>query len=403
MSKQLHKRLSKEFVEEILEAFNDHRIAEEKACELLGIKRAQLYKLRQRWLQCLIGQKAFTLYSRKESAFHRLPEEVERWLHEELHFIQKKASVYRARFNFAVLAEEAQKVFGYPFHRETIRYFALRHGYYHALPEEKHKVYVRFEIPGPGFLFQHDTSKHRWVPALGGFQYLILTKDDYSRRFVGAQLVERESSYEHLETARNTVEEYGLPLAYYVDQHKIFRFVEHRGVHVKYALGLDEGEVQFKRALKSLEVGLIYTEEGSPEAKGKVEKAFDYLQRRIPYLCERHNIRTLMEARKVLTDEVAFYNEERPHAETGEIPLKRWEDALRAGNGYLRPLDPSLNLDLVFSLHYQRVVKKDGTFSFKGKEYKLRQCAGRQVTVCLIPKKKILVAWDDKKVGDFPL
>jgi hypothetical protein len=403
MSRQLHKRLSKEFVEEILEAFNDHRIAEEKACELLGIKRAQLYKLRQRWLQCLIGKKPFTLYSRKESAFHRLPEEVECWLHEELYFIQKKASVYRARFNFAVLAEEAQKVFGYRFHRETIRYFALRHGYYHALPEEKHKVYVRFETPGPGFLFQHDTSKHRWVPALGGFQYLILTKDDYSRRFVGAQLVERESSYEHLETARNTVEEYGLPLAYYVDQHKIFRFVEHRGVHVKYALGLDEGEVQFKRALKTLEVGLIYTEEGSPEAKGKVEKAFDYLQRRIPYLCERHNIRTLMEARKVLTDEVAFYNEERPHAETGEIPLKRWEDALRAGNGYLRPLDPSLNLDLVFSLHYQRVVKKDGTFSFKGKEYKLRQCAGRQVTVCLIPKKKILVAWDDKKVGDFPL
>jgi hypothetical protein len=110
-----------------------------------------------------------------------------------------------------------------------------------------------------------------------------------------------------------------------------------------------------------------------------------------------------MEGRKVLTDEVAFYNEERPHAETGEIPLKRWEDAQRAGNGYLRPLDPSLNLDLVFSLHYQHVVKKDGSFSFKGKEYKLRQCAGRQVTVCLIPKKKILVAWDDKKVGNFPL
>jgi len=361
MSRQLHKRLSKEFVEEILDAFNDHRIAEEKACELLGIKRAQLYKLRQRWLQFLIGKKPFTLYSRKESAFHRLPEDVERWFHEELHFIQKKASVYRARFNFAVLAEEAQKVFGYPFHRETIRYFALRHGYYHARPEEKRKVYVRFETPGPGFLFQHDASKHRWVPALGGFQYVILTKDDYSRRFVGAQLVERESSYEHLETVRNTVEEYGLPLAYYVDQHKIFRFVEHRGVHVKYALGLDEGKVQFKRALKSLEVGLIYTEEGSPEAKGKVEKAFDYLQRRVPYLCERHNIRTLIEAGKVLKDEVAFYNEVRPHIETGETPLKRRETALSAGNGFLRPLDPSINLDLVFSLHYQRVVKKDGS------------------------------------------
>ena len=403
MSRQLHKRLSKEFVESILEAFNDHRIAEEKACDLLGIKRAQLYKLRRRWLKCLIGKKPFTLYSRSESAFHRLPEEVEGWLHEELAFIQQKAKVYRGRFNFAVLAEEAQKVFGYRFHRETIRYFALRHGYYHARPEEKRKIYVRFETPGPGFLFQHDASQHRWVPALGGYQYLILTKDDYSRLFVGAQLVEKEGSYEHLETARQTIERYGRPLAYYLDQHKIFRFVEHHGVHVRYVLGLDEGEVQFKRALRSLDIGLIYTEEGSPEAKGKVEKAFDYLQRRVPYLCERHNIRTLTEARQVLADEVNFYNEERPHAETEEIPLKRWEEALKAGKGHLRPLAPSINLDLVFSLHYQRTVKKDGTISFQGKEYKLRQCAGRRVAVCLIPQRKIIVAWEGQKVGDFPL
>jgi len=171
----------------------------------------------------MIGKKPFTLYSRSESAFHRLPEEVERWLHEELSFIQQKAKVYRGRFNFVLLAEEAQKVFGYRFHRETIRYFALRHGYYHARPEEKHKLYVRFETPGPGFLFQHDASKHRWVPALGGYQYLILTKDDYSRLFVGAQLVEKEGSFEHLETARQTVKRYGRPLTYYLDQHKIFQ------------------------------------------------------------------------------------------------------------------------------------------------------------------------------------
>jgi hypothetical protein len=31
--------------------------------------------------------------------------------------------------------------------------------------------------------------------------------------------------------------------------------VEHHSVHVKYVLGLDEGEVQFKRELKSLEAG----------------------------------------------------------------------------------------------------------------------------------------------------
>jgi hypothetical protein len=130
MGEQIHKRLSKEFVEGVLEAFNDHRIGEEKACEILGLRRAQLYKLRRRWLRSVIGEKPFELYGRRESGFHRLSEEVERWLHQEVTFIRHKAELYRGRFNFAVLAEEAQKTFGRPFHRETFRLFALRHGYY---------------------------------------------------------------------------------------------------------------------------------------------------------------------------------------------------------------------------------------------------------------------------------
>jgi hypothetical protein len=402
MSTQLHKRLPQEFIEGVLEAFNEHRIGEDRACEMLGVRRAQLYKLRRRWLRSVIGHHPFRLYARQESTFHRLPGEVERWLHEEMVYIQRRAKVFRGRFNFAVLAEEAQKAFGYPFHRETLRYFALRHGYYHARPEEKKKVFVRFETPGPGYLFQHDASKHRWVPALEGFQYVILTKDDYSRLFVGGQLVEKEGAYAHLATARQAIERYGRPLAYYVDQNKVFRFVEHQGVHVRYTAGLDEGEVQFKRALRSLDIGLIYTEEASPESKGKIEKAFDYLQRRVPYLCERYQIKTLADAQPILQEEVQFYNEKRVHEETDEVPLERWKAALRAGKSYLRPL-PNTDLDLVFSLHYERRVKKDGTFSFRGQDYKLRQCAGAMVTLCLIPHQRLLVAWNGRKVGNFPI
>jgi hypothetical protein len=289
----------------------------------LGIGRAQRYKFRRRCLDCVIGHYPFTLYARKESAFHRLPGDIKRWLHEELAYIQLKAKVFGSRFNFAVLAEEAEKVFGYPFHRETLRYFPLRHGYYHARPEEKKKVFVRFETPGPGFLFQHDSSKHRWVPALEGFQYVILTKDDYSWFFVGFQLAEKEGSFAHGETARRTIEHYGRPQAYDVDQNKVFRFVEHHGVHVRYMLGLDEGEVQFKRALTSLDIGLIYTEEDSPESKRKIEKSFDYLPRRIPYLCEKYQIRPLQDAQPILQDEVQFYNGKHIHEETGEIPIER--------------------------------------------------------------------------------
>lgn len=42
IAEQIHKRLSKEFVEGVLEGFIDHRIGEEKNCEMLGVRRAQL-------------------------------------------------------------------------------------------------------------------------------------------------------------------------------------------------------------------------------------------------------------------------------------------------------------------------------------------------------------------------
>lgn len=50
----------------------------------------------------------------------------------------------------------------------------------------------------------------------------------------GDATVAKEGSFEYLSVARKAVERYGRPEAYYVDRHKIFRFVEHRGVHRRY-------------------------------------------------------------------------------------------------------------------------------------------------------------------------
>lgn len=159
---------------------------------------------------------------------------------------------------------------------------------------------------------------------MGEKQYVVLTKDDYSRRVVGARMVLKETTFEHLETVRETVTRYGIPLAYYLDNHSIFRFVLHRGVHVRYRLREDEGEIQFKRALRSLGIGIIYMRKRQAQAKGKIEKIFDYLQRRLPYLCEKYKVKKIEEAQKILEDLLSYYNEQRVHEETGEIPSKRW-------------------------------------------------------------------------------
>jgi len=401
MGQQLHRRLPPELVEAVLEAFNEHRIAEQRACELLGLRRTQLYTLRARWLRDQLKGHPFVVWNRPTSAFHQWPAEVQDWLHEQLRYIRDDAELFRGRFNFAFLAEEAEKQFGQPFHRNSLRRWALRQGYYHATPDEKRKVYTRFETAGPGALFQHDSSPHVWLPLTQRQQSLILTQDDYSRRVVGARLVERESAWHHLQVARVTVEEVGRPLAYYVDNHSIFRYVGYTGRHYRYRKGPDEGEQQFKRALQTLDIGLIYA--SSPEAKGKIEKRFDYFQRRLPFLCEKYRITDLAEANRLLRELMAFYNEQRVHQETGEIPQHRWEAAFRHGKSCLRPLEPHQDLEVIFALQDERLVKKDGTISFLSRLWKVGQLPGQKVTVALIPPTKLIILKGSEKLWEYHL
>lgn len=73
------------------------------------------------------------------------------------------------------------------------------------------------------------------------------------------------------------------------------------------------------------------------------------------------------------------------------MPRERWEEVVKIEKGRLRSLLAEVNLDLVFSLHYERTVKKDGTFSFNVKIYRLRHLANTKLTMGIIPNQKLLV------------
>jgi len=402
MKERIHKRLPAAFVGEVLESFNGQKISEKEAVELLGIKRGRLYQLRQRWLKG-DGKQPLVLWRRDNSVFHVIPDEVKQWLDKELRYIRQQADTFRGKFNFAFLAEEAEKIFGRRFNRNSIRLYALKSGYYHALPSEKGKVYTRFETSGPGALFQHDSSYHLWLPSIRRKQYLILSKDDHSRMVVAARLVDMESSFAHLQAVRQTISAYGIPLAYYLDNHSIFRFVLRQGVHIRCRIREDEGEIQFRRALSSLGIGMVYTGKRQAQAKGKVEKMFDYFQRRLPYLTEKYKVKDCLEAQRILDDLVRYYNEQRTHEETNEVPLKRWQTAIASGKGKLKPLNADVDLDMIFSIHLKRKTRKDGTIMFRGKKWRIGYPEGATVTICLIPSVKFMVYKDNKKIWEVHL
>lgn len=374
MKLQLHKRLSWQTVWQVVGEVATGRMPAHAACQWLTLSRAQLYRLKARWLQRWEqAPQADWLYQRAGSVRSRLPAEVQSFLEDECRYWKAQSPFFRGHFNFAFLAEQCHQRFGRRFHRNTLRRWAIQQGLFDPQTDTPRKACVRFETGGIGVLYQHDASHHAWLPLTHRQDVLIATIDDHSRKLVGARLVPRETTWHHLCVVRETVETTGCPLAYYTDNHMIFA-------------PDTELDAQFSRALRALAIDLKLTGKAQPQAKGKIEKRFDYLQRRIPLLCEQYRITSLTAANRLLRDQVAYYNECHVHAETLEIPEKRWRKALEEGRTYLRPLPEKTPLDLIFGLHYRRALRTDGSFSFHGQRYVMPEAPGQgTVTVVLRP------------------
>ena len=126
MGHQIHKRLPKDFVVDVIKAFCEKEIEKDKACKLLDISKAQLYRLRKKYLTFLKEKKEFKLYNRERKVTHSFPKEVQDFLHKELDYIKYHAEKFKKKFNFSYLAESAQKRFNRPFYKKQYKKICLK-------------------------------------------------------------------------------------------------------------------------------------------------------------------------------------------------------------------------------------------------------------------------------------
>ncbi len=95
--------------------------------------------------------------------------------------------------------------------------------------------------------------------------------DDATSRLLVLRLWEAETTQAYMQTLREYLERHGRPVALYSDQHSILRVNRPDR----------EGEwTQFTRALQTLDIQPIPA--NTPPAKGRVERAFQTLQGRLP-------------------------------------------------------------------------------------------------------------------------
>jgi hypothetical protein len=226
-------------------------------------------------------------------------------------------------------------------------------------PCPRKKVHDREVITASiGALIQHDASHHRWSPYAQEKWVLITSLDDFSRKILYADFVEQETSWAHIKAAENLMHTYGFPLRYYVDSLRVFRFVQGRdSVWRKHVLQTDEVDTQWRQVMRVLGIDVIYAL--SPQAKGKVERPYRWLQDRIVRTCALEKLSTIEEVRPVLREEVNRYNNHQVHSTTGEIPGIRFDNAKREGNSLFRPFvlpKPYTSTKDVFCLREKRMV-----------------------------------------------
>jgi hypothetical protein len=226
-------------------------------------------------------------------------------------------------------------------------------------PQRKHKVHTREVLTtAVGALIQHDASIHLWSPFAAEKWTLITSIDDYSRMLLFADLVSQETSWAHIQAAQALMQVYGVPLRYYVDNLRVFRFIQSRdSVWRKNVLETDDVITQWRQMMAVLKVDVSYAL--SPQAKGKVERPYRWLQDRLVRTCALDQLSSIEDVRSVLQNEVERYNNHQVHSTTGEIPRVRFEKAIHSGNSLFRPLalpKPFTSTKDVFCLRSTRMV-----------------------------------------------
>ena len=358
MASQIHTKFTTDQVKELLQKYVKDEVERKYLQEILGIKKAMFFRILKTYRENPTG---FSVDYKRSSEAKRIAPEIQENIIKEL-AIDKKAiqnkDIPLYKYNYSYIQKRLDTKYKQSAALNTIIQYAKANDFY--LPKRKApKAHDREVLTNyAGELIQHDASYHLWAPDSGVKWVLITSLDDYSRFMLYAKLVERESSWTHIQALQSVVAQYGVPLAFYTDCHSIFRYVKGRDQrHHSFEKFTDDVDPQWKMVLKECGIKPVYAL--SPQAKGKVERPYGWLQDHLIRTCIRENVKDIAHANRILNWERNRYNDHQLHSTTREIPTKRFNSALMAKKSLFRTWiipKPFLTFKDIFALRAQRFV-----------------------------------------------
>jgi hypothetical protein len=198
-----------------------------------------------------------------------------------------------------------------------------------------------------GEMVQMDGSDHDWLEGRGPEMVFMGYVDDATGDIFG-RFYDYEGVYPAMDSFRHYIDLYGLPSSVYFDKHSTYK--TRRQPDTDELLRGEWAKTQFARALGELGVECIHAH--SPQAKGRVERAFGTLQDRLIKEMRLAQISTKEEANRFLETYLPKHN------------LRFAKEARQPAN-FHTPLPKRLNLDEILCLKGTRTINNGYVIQWK--------------------------------------
>jgi transposase InsO family protein len=322
----------------ILSKVQDKQINLIQASQLLGLSYPQTKRIWSRYRTQ--GRKGLISQKKGKASNRAVPNQKRE---EIVNMIVKEYQFCKPLF----ISEKLKEKHNINYSSEFIRQLMIK--YHLWVPRRKkqrvHQRRQRRECEGE--LEQVDASDHLWFENRGPRCHLHMLIDDATSKIMGGHFALEETTEAYFKACLPYFEKVGRPISLYSD--KRGTFIVNQGSKCQ--------ETQFSRAMKELDIQMITAH--SPQAKGRIERAFGTLQERLVWEMRLRNISTIEEANAFLPSFIDLYNKKFS---------KRPANPFNAH----RPLNHEKPLKYILCTKEERVVSKTLEVSYKNKIYQLQ-------------------------------
>ena len=232
-----------------------------------------------------------------------------------------------------------------------VRLTLQRQGLTHKFKKKGVHRRKRPRQPMPGMMIHQDASTHQWIE--GTYWDLVVTMDDATNEIYSMFFVEEEGTWSSFQGVKEVIENKGLFCSFYTDRGSHYWNTDKAGGKVnKVSL------TQFGRAMKQLGIEMIAAY--SPEARGRSERMFGTLQKRLPLELKSEGITNMSDANEFLK-----------YKFLPEFNRRFCVEPQIERSAFIPWITGNMSLDDILCIQDERMVNNDNTINYKGKIFQI--------------------------------